>query len=157
MYYLCKVNRQVHYIIYAHLVLVALAGTFLLIRNIPFESNQQNTEAFCGTADLQPNLSLSGNAVQGKALFMSQCASCHHLFKDATGPGLLGFEERGKWADRNELYKWIRNPSAYMKNDLYTRQLKTAYGSMMTAFPDMTNAEIDAIGDYINQAKSIRY
>jgi len=146
------VNKQVHYIIYAHLILVALAGTFLLIRNIPFEVNPQNTEAWCGTIDSKPNSPLTSNAAQGKNLFMSKCASCHNLFKDGTGPRLMEFEERGKWANRNELYKWIKNPSAYMKNDSYTRQLKTMYGSMMTGFPDIANEEIDAICDYINQS-----
>jgi cytochrome c2 len=146
------VNKQVHHIIYAHLILVALAATFLLIRNIPFEINQQNTEAWCSTEDSKANLSLTSKAAQGKSLFMSKCASCHNLFKDGTGPGLIGFEERGKWADRNELYKWIKNPSAYMKNDSYTHKLKTIYGSMMTGFPDISNEEIDAICDYINQS-----
>lgn len=146
-------NKQVHYIIYAHLILVALAGTFFFIKNIPFEAiaSPKSEEGWCGTTSPSSNVNLTGKAQQGKTLFMSKCASCHNILKNATGPALTGFEQRGKWADRNELYKWIKNPSGYMKNDFYTRQLKAEYGSMMTAFADITNEEIDAICDYINQ------
>lgn len=37
-----------------------------------------------------------------------------------------------------------------MKSDPYTRGLKEMYGSMMTAFPDITNEEIDNIVAYLN-------
>ena len=37
-----------------------------------------------------------------------------------------------------------------MEKDPYTRGLKTEYGSMMTAFPDLSEVEIDAIMSYIN-------
>ncbi len=152
-------NKQVHYIIYAHLILVALAGTLIFIKNIPFDiiDQQENTVGWCGTADMPSNVNLVGKAAQGKVLFNSKCAACHNLFKSGTGPALTGFEERGKWADRNELYKWIKNPAAYMKNDLYTRQLKVQYGSMMTGFSAISNEEIDAIFDYINQSGQMQY
>jgi hypothetical protein len=38
-----------------------------------------------------------------------------------------------------------------MKKNEYIRELKNIYGSMMTAFPNLTNDEIDAICDYVNQ------
>ncbi|MEQ1677439.1 MAG: cytochrome C, partial [Chitinophagaceae bacterium] len=68
-------------------------------------------------------------------------------------PGLLGFTERGPWTNRKNVYEWIRNPAAFMSKNEYTKQLKEMYnGTMMTAFPDMTNDEIDAICDYIGQS-----
>lgn len=95
-------------------------------------------------------------ASNGKALFIQKCAACHHVFKDGTGPALAGFEERGLWADREKLYDWLRNPSAFMKKDPYTRSLKTKFGSVMTAFPDLRNEEIDAIVEYINHSGNVR-
>ena len=87
----------------------------------------------------------------GKALFLGKCASCHNPLKDATGPALGGLEERHKWADHNEILKWAHNPSAYMATDPYTQGLKVKYSSMMTAFPDLTLKEVDAIVAYVNQ------
>lgn len=80
---------------------------------------------------------------------MSKCASCHQVLKNATGPALVGFEERGPWVDRKKVYEWIKNPTAFMVKDKYTQELKKAYGSMMTRFPDLTNEEIDAIIEYL--------
>jgi mono/diheme cytochrome c family protein len=93
------------------------------------------------------------NAVsyKGRNLFLQKCASCHHLTKEGTGPALMGFQERGSWADRNKLHEWIKNPPLFMKSDLHTKKLKEKYGSTMTAFPDITREEVDAIAEYITQ------
>ncbi len=89
-------------------------------------------------------------AQDGKALFLAKCASCHNVFNDGTGPALGGLEDRGKWADRKELYKWIHNPSAYMATDAHTQELKAKFKTEMTAFPALTEPEIDAIVTHIN-------
>lgn len=122
-----------------------------------------STETF---SDNQPTLTenkkelfkppMSESAAFGKILFNSKCASCHQIFKDATGPGILGFEERGPWKDRNKLYEWIRNPAKFMESDPYTKSLKERFGSMMQSFPNITKEEIDAIIDYINFAGQLK-
>ena len=89
-------------------------------------------------------------AQDGKALFMSNCASCHRVKGPSTGPELAGLESRHKWADHNELLKWINNPAGYMATDAYTQGLKAQYNSMMQAFPAFTIKEVDAIVNYIN-------
>ena len=91
------------------------------------------------------------SAQDGKALFNSKCASCHQVMKDATGPALMNLEERHKWADHNELLKWVNNPAGYMAKDPYTQGLKVKYTSMMSGFPDLTVKDIDAIVGYVNQ------
>ncbi len=92
----------------------------------------------------------------GKALFMGKCASCHQVLKKGTGPALAGLEERHKWADHNELLAWINNPAAYMAKDPYTQGLKAEYGSMMTAFGDITLAQVGDIVAYINDAAVVK-
>ena len=92
------------------------------------------------------------SAQDGKALFMSKCASCHNPFKDGTGPALAGLEDRHKWADHKELLAWVNNPGGYMAKDPYTQGLKTKFGSMMTGFPDLTLKDVDAIVSYLNTA-----
>jgi cytochrome c551/c552 len=92
------------------------------------------------------------SAQDGKAIFTSKCASCHHPLKDGTGPALGGLEDRHTWSDHKELKAWINNPGGYMANDAtgYTTGLKAKFGSLMTAFPDITQPEVDAIVSYIN-------
>ena len=96
---------------------------------------------FCGTSLL---------AQDGKALFQANCASCHALNKKLTGPALAGLEERGPWADRKKLYSWIRNPAGFAKTEPYAAGLIKEYGVLMTAFPSLSDAEIDAVVTYIN-------
>ncbi len=90
-------------------------------------------------------------AQDGKALFRSNCASCHGIEKGISGPALKGLEERHKWADHKEVLKWVNNPGAYMANDPYTQGLKAQWGSVMTAFPNLTLADVEAIIGYINK------
>jgi cytochrome c2 len=94
---------------------------------------------------------LNSSAQEGKALFNGKCASCHQIFKDGTGPALMGLEERHAWSDHNEILKWAHNPTAYMAKDAYTAGLKAKFGSVMQAFPDLTIKDVDAIVSYVNQ------
>lgn len=95
-------------------------------------------------------LSFSADAQDGKALFQANCASCHHPLKDGTGPALQGVD--GRVPSKEWLYKWVKNSAAVISSgdkyavDLYNEWNKTA----MTAFPSLTNAEIDAIIGYVN-------
>lgn len=90
------------------------------------------------------------SAQDGKAIFMSKCASCHNPFKDGTGPALGGLEDRHTWADHKELLKWVNNPGGYMAKDPYTQGLKAKFGSMMTGFPDLKLEDVTAIVNYVN-------
>ncbi|MBE7172971.1 MAG: c-type cytochrome [Williamsia sp.] len=92
------------------------------------------------------------SAQDGRALFQTNCASCHNLYKKLTGPALLGFKARGPWADQKQVRAWVHNPVAYMAKDPYTQGLKAEYGSMMQAFPNLGDKDIDAIADYIAKA-----
>ncbi len=90
------------------------------------------------------------SAQDGKALFTTNCASCHQVHKPSTGPALAGVEDR--WPNKANLYSWIRNSAAFLKtgdkyaNDLYNQWNKTA----MNQFPNLTDEEIGAIITYIN-------
>lgn len=94
----------------------------------------------------------SVSAQDGQAIFQANCASCHAINKNLTGPALAGVEGRGPWSDRKQLYAWIHNPAKYMSTDPYTQGLKQQYGGvLMTAFPQLAEKEIDAIIDYVNK------
>lgn len=92
---------------------------------------------------------------QGKQLFESNCSSCHDPFKDATGPALLYMKSRRDWG---WLKAFTRNPSALiasgdpLANCVYNQWNKTA----MTAFPNLTDSELEDLYDYLEvQSKSI--
>jgi hypothetical protein len=88
----------------------------------------------------------SVNAQDGEALFKANCANCHKPDADFTGPALKGTRERvpgGDW-----IYEWIHNPGSKIGTDPYATALHQKWKIVMTPFPQLTNAEIDAILDY---------
>ena len=90
------------------------------------------------------------NAQDGKALFSQKCASCHAPNKVLIGPALAGVEER--WPDKTKLYAWIHNSASVVKSG-YPRAVEV-YNQFnkiqMTAFPELTEKDIDAILAYVN-------
>ena len=91
-------------------------------------------------------------AQDGKALFNQKCASCHAIDKQLVGPALKGVEER--WPEKAQLYAWIRNSAAVIKSG-YPRAVEVynQYNKIqMTAYPELTDGDIDAILSYINTA-----
>jgi mono/diheme cytochrome c family protein len=93
-----------------------------------------------------------GDAAAGEALFKSNCASCHKLYKRATGPALHGVTER---RDREWLYKWIKNSAALIATgDPEAVAIYNEFGqSNMNAFPQLSNDDIDNILAYTDTPK----
>lgn len=66
-----------------------------------------------------------------------------------TGPALRGVEER--WPDKLKLYSFIRNSEEIIKTDEYARNLWLQFNqTSMTPHPDLTDAQIRQVLDYIN-------
>ena len=87
----------------------------------------------------------------GKKLFNANCAACHKLNKKAVGPALRGVSAK---YDKEWLYSWIKNSSAMIKaGDAQAVAIWEEYNkTAMTAFPQLSNADIDnilAYTDYI--------
>lgn len=92
-------------------------------------------------------------AQDGQKLFQDNCATCHSVVKDLTGPALKGIEDRVK--DKKLLHAWIRNNQAVLAtgdkyfNDLFQKWGKTP----MNVFPALTDEEIEAILKYVREYK----
>ena len=104
--------------------------------------------------------SQEADPVAGKALFNTNCASCHKLDKKMTGPALRHVEARlaeDESIDREWLYAWIRNSSSVVKSgDSYANKIYEEYNkSAMTAYPQLTDADIDNILAYTAQDKVV--
>lgn len=95
--------------------------------------------------------SLTATAQDGKALFQSNCASCHNPLKDATGPALKG--KSSEVPSREWLYKWVHNSSALIASgDKYANQVFNEWNKLpMTSFPNLSTEEIDAIIKYVDE------
>lgn len=95
------------------------------------------------------NVSYAQDVAAGKALFQSNCASCHQVNRESTGPALAGIESRVP--DKQLLHDWIRNNQKVLAsgnkyfNDLYLRYNKTP----MNLYTGFSDADIDNILAYV--------
>jgi len=93
------------------------------------------------------------NAQEGESIFNSKCATCHAPHKDMTGPKL--FEVRQKWEEggamEGSIYQWVKNWQVAAATDPYAKEVSTWAPSAMTLFADLTNEQIDAVLDYVDE------
>lgn len=89
----------------------------------------------------------AGDWKNGKTLFNANCAACHALNRRMTGPALAGVEAK---YSKEWLYKWIKNSTALIATgDRQAVAIWEEYNkSVMTAFPQLSNSQIDDILAY---------
>ncbi len=143
--------NQRKYLVYAVLLLLVVAGGYFVVQKFSQTKIVENSSPRIIDYEKRVDSLQKGLSV-GKTLFMSKCASCHSIFKDGTGPALLGVTQRGPWKDSVKLYKYIRMPESFGKNN-YIDSLRRNYGSNQMAFPKLSNFEIKSILEYINKQK----
>ncbi|WP_019670705.1 cytochrome c3 family protein [Eudoraea adriatica] len=145
-------------VLYRHQISKLLAFTLVayLFFSIPLLAQEENselsvtgdTEAAAETAD-----AVSGDAANGKQLFNQNCAACHALNRKMTGPALANVESRlaeEEGLDKEWLYAWIKNSAGMISSgDSYANKIYEEYNqAAMTAFPTLSNADIDDILAY---------
>ena len=99
-----------------------------------------------------------GDPAKGKSLFNANCAACHKLDKKMTGPALRNVETRlsdEQGLDREWIHAWIKNSSGLIKSgDAYANKVYNDFGgAAMTAFPQLSNEDIDNILAYTAEEK----
>ncbi|MFM9911276.1 MAG: c-type cytochrome [Chitinophagaceae bacterium] len=93
-------------------------------------------------------------AQDGKALFKANCASCHALNKDLTGPALSGVESR--WPNKSLLKTWIKNwNNAVKTGDPYAVKIQSWSASAMNQFDNLPDKDVDAILAYISKGEPV--
>lgn len=86
----------------------------------------------------------------GKQLFMANCGTCHHPTRNLTGPTFYGV--RNRWKNKKLLYAYVRNSTEVIKKDAYAKELFEKWNKVvMTPFPNLKDAEIDAIFNYVDE------
>jgi len=101
-----------------------------------------------------------GDPAKGKSLFNANCAACHKLDKKMTGPALRNVETRlseDEGLTRDWLYAWVKNSAGVIKSgDSYANKIYKEYGgAAMTAFPQLSNEDIDNILAYTAEEKTV--
>ncbi|MBD0824820.1 c-type cytochrome [Aestuariibaculum marinum] len=99
-----------------------------------------------------------GDPAKGKSLFNANCAACHQLDKKMTGPALRNVEARladEQGLDRAWIYDWVHNSAGVIKSgDAYGNKVYNEYGgAAMTAFPQLSEKDIDDILAYTAEVK----
>jgi mono/diheme cytochrome c family protein len=133
------------------LCLLCLTGTVVWLA-VSVEKVAENTQmGWCGTANPVRNQQKHG---AGKELFLNNCASCHNknMKDDMTGPALAGVENRWEKYPRKQLFDYIRHPKLSAENGQPRAKmlLKKWSPTIMTDFPDLSDAQIEAILGYIS-------
>lgn len=96
---------------------------------------------------------ISLQAQDGKAIFSQNCATCHALDKQLTGPALRGAPARGPWTQKANFVKWVHNPGAFIPTTPYTKDLAAQFnGQIMPSFPQLSEQEVLAIYTYLQTA-----
>jgi mono/diheme cytochrome c family protein len=90
----------------------------------------------------------------GKTLFSNNCAQCHNPVKDGTGPALQGVTQRVP--DKKLLYSWIKNNNAVLAtgNPYFTKLFNERNKTPMNLFTGLTDAQIDAVLNYVETYKA---
>ncbi|MCL9806439.1 c-type cytochrome [Flavobacterium amniphilum] len=123
-----------------------------LLLSVSFSSFAQDAAAPAPDAAATAAPAAAGNAVAGKALFNTNCAACHKLDTKMTGPALRGVTERH---DRAWLGKWIRDSKGMIASgDADAVKVFEEFNKVaMTAFPQLSDADIDNILAYTAEPK----
>ena len=85
---------------------------------------------------------------------MSNCASCHNPVKAATGPALQNIDKT--FPSKEWGYKWVHNPAGMIAaGDKDAAAIYDKFKpTVMTAFPQLSNEDIDAILKYADDYKA---
>ena len=150
-----KSMEQIKYILYSILILLGAAATYAVMKPMvktQWVKVETDEPAYCGTADYEEPVIKN---MIGKNIFNANCATCHSFHKILTGPTLAGVEERGPWTKRENLVKWVHNPAAFLATNPYVKELAVQFnGQIMPSFPQMSEADINQIFDYIKEASA---
>lgn len=88
----------------------------------------------------------------GAAVFQRNCASCHFMDKDATGPALAHIPQN---RDPMWMGLFIADWPALLHHDRYTRCLNEQWGKIPhPVFPNLSHDEYDSLFQFINDSSS---
>lgn len=128
---------------------------FSLALLLSFSATSYAQDAAAPAAEAVAPAAGAGDAGAGKALFNANCAACHKLDAKMTGPALRGVTERH---DTKWLHAWIKDSQKLIKSGdaAAVKVFEENNKSVMTAFPQLSDADIDNILAYTSQPAPVK-
>ncbi len=116
------------------------------------QEQAENQESEEGEVSAAAEASSLGDVDNGKSLFNSLCAACHKPYSESIGPALNGVTDRH---EMEWLYKWINNSADLIASgDDAAQEIFEEYNETpMTAFPQLSEQDINDILAYVEQPK----
>jgi cytochrome c2 len=105
-------------------------------RNKEFVCRIEVPEFVCGNA----STNLSEKALKGKEIFNSNCAACHNLKKNMTGPALSKI-------DSIKLWNWLTEKNTKADTTKFSK-IKIDYHKIMWS-KSLTNTQLNDLHEYI--------
>ena len=130
--------REGFYVLYGVLI--------LLVSLIVYEINSPTREYVgCGVVDpiIEEKYPKGSDALKGKYIFNANCAACHHLDRNMTGPALRGVY--GKYQKQN--LDW--NQFITAGSDKRVLKDTIDWGFKCMKFPQLTEEQINQLVVYI--------
>jgi cytochrome c551/c552 len=91
------------------------------------------------------------SAQDGKALFIANCAACHALDVDLTGPKLSGVLDREPYnGDMKKVLNWVHNTTKLVETDPYYKALKARFNNQVMPPLALPDKDLEAIINYAN-------
>ncbi|MFK7750293.1 MAG: cytochrome c [Kordia sp.] len=126
--------------IFVFLISAGIAVLYLVnVKELEKTNASQQTFGVCGGgvySDSYFHEEITEEIKKGKALFNANCAACHKLNAQSTGPALRGIHERYTTVD---IIKFMRND--FSSAIQYTNEK----GYKCTPFPDLSDEDIESI------------
>ena len=130
--------------------------------SIPARALQQDMKVYKGRLDEnglvnwgvpEAPTGMPGPMSDGKAIYETNCASCHHLKGNATAPSLAFLSSR---RDQRWLYACTRrNDKLLWRGDPYTCFLSNRYKvATMPTFEQLSDADLQALYQYVTSAST---
>ena len=139
---------QIKYLVHAVVLLVGLSLAVFTVAKLSSVEFIAQKPMMIDYVDKPAVATVSINA-EGKKLFEDNCHTCHSLHQ-TDNFNFESIETRGPWVDRKNLIAWIKNPAMMIPKFQYTKDLVEQFnGQVMPAFSHLTDAQIEAISDYI--------
>ena len=117
---------------------------YMAFRPLPTHS----TTFICGNAFMSNAVSKRNDSTfaDGKALFQSNCASCHNPVKDATGPALADIIT---FRSQEWICKFLTKRK-FMPDDARAVSLRKQFGLKCMKFPQLSCEEVQSVVRYVD-------
>jgi len=137
-----SIRRKIWLVIMLLFAAMAVSTVIYSRGGFTLGDNEEGSIGYCGTVSFADTL--TGNNIKGYEVFKANCAPCHNMEKEATGPALMGAASRAP--SKNFIKALLLNPDKTLSASAYGRKLRKTYPVQHPCFKDfLTEEEINDV------------